>query len=113
MNKLKKEANYRKNERHSCHVPIDGKDGTVFDQTQAINFSKGGLGFISKHRIPVHREIPIEIELTCEGNPVFVVGQVQWVKRMSNAQGYRIGVSFKEVLRGSKSRLNEYFKKAQ
>jgi len=103
-------SNLRKSERFACLVPVDGKDGGVFDQTQAVDFSKKGLGFVSKHRIPVHKEIPIEIDLTIDGNPVFVVGRVQWVYRILNSKNYRVGISFKDVMKGSKSRLNQYFK---
>jgi len=110
MNKLRKISDHRKNERLSCVVPIDGKDGSVFGQSQTVDFSKKGLGFISRHRIPLNKEIPIEIELTVEGMPVIVIGRIQWVRRVVNSLNYRIGVSFKDVLQGSKSRLNQYFK---
>jgi len=104
-------ADYRKNERQTCLVPVDGKDGSVFDQTRTVNFSKGGLGFVSRHRIPVNKEIPIEIDLTVDGDSVFVIGRVQWVRRILNTKTYRVGVSFKNVVQGSKSRLSQYFKK--
>lgn len=106
-------SDFRKNARYTCLVPVDGKDGSVFDQTQTVNFSKGGLGFISRHRIPVNKEIPIEIDLTNDGDPVFVIGKVQWVRRVLKTKTYRIGVVFKDVIRGSKSRLNQYFKKSK
>ena len=106
-------SNQRKNERYTCLVPVDGKDGSVFDQTQTVDFSKKGLGFVSSHRIPVNKEIPIEIELAVDGKPVFVIGRVQWVRRILNSKNYRIGVTFKDVLQGSKSRLDQYFKKAK
>lgn len=103
-------SNQRKNERYSCLVPIDGKEGGVFDRTLTVDFSKRGLGFVSKHRIPVNKEIPIEIELTVDGKSAFVVGRVQWVHRILNSKNYRVGISFKDVMRGSKSRLDQYFK---
>jgi len=106
-------SNQRKSERYACLVPIDGKDGGVFDQTQAVDFSKQGLGFVSKHRIPVNKEVPIEIELTVNGKSVFVLGRVQWVHRILNSKNYRIGISFKDVMQGSKSRLNQYFKECK
>ena len=103
-------SNQRKNERHACLVPVDGKDGSVFDQTLAVDFCKRGIGFVSSHRIPINKEIPIEIELTIDGKSAFVLGRVQWVHRILNSKSYRVGVSFKDVLRGSKSRLDQYFK---
>ena len=100
----------RRARRHVCTVPVEGKKNSVFDHTQVIDFSRGGIGFVSEHRIPVNKEVPIEIDLTAEGEPVFVVGRVQWVHRIMNTKSYRIGVSFKDILQGSKSRLNEYFR---
>lgn len=103
-------SNNRKNKRHVCVVPVEGKKNSVFDHTQVIDFSKGGIGFVSQHRIPVNKEVPIEIDLTADGEPVFVVGRVQWVQRIMNSKSYRVGMSFEDVLQGSKSRLNKYFK---
>jgi len=101
--------NQRKSVRHACIVPVEGKRGSVFDDTRAIDFSRGGLGFVSRHRIPLNKEIPIEIELTVDGNPVFVLGKVQWVRRIPSSSGYRIGLTFKDIMKGSKSRLMQYF----
>jgi len=104
-------SNQRKNARYTCLVPIDGKDGGLFDQTRTVDFSKKGLGFVSSHRISVNKEIPIEIELKIDNKSVFVIGQIQWAHRILNSKNYRIGVLFKNVMRGSKSRLDQYFKK--
>ncbi len=103
-------SNNRKAKRQTCLVPVEGKEGGVFDQTQTVDFSKGGLGFISSHRIPVNKRIPIEIDLTSEGNPIFVIGRVQWVRRIEDSKAYRIGVSFTDIINGSKSRLTQYFR---
>jgi Tfp pilus assembly protein PilZ len=103
----------RRNKRLACVVPVEGKKNSVFDHTQVINFSRGGIGFVSQHRIPVNKEVPIEIDLTPEGEPVIVVGRVQWVQRIINSESYRVGLSFKDILQGSKSRLTEYFKADQ
>ena len=106
-------SDHRKNERKICIVPVDGKKGSVFDHIQVVDFSKGGLGFISEHRIPVNKEVPIEIEVTADGKPVFVIGRVQWVRRIMDTKSYRIGVTFADVLQGSKSRLSQYFKEGK
>ena len=100
----------RKNRRYACVVPVEGKKNSVFDHTQVIDFSKGGIGIVSQHRIPVNKEVPIEIDLTAEGDPVFVLGRVQWVERITESNSYRIGMTFKDVLQGSKSRLRDYFR---
>ena len=101
----------RKNERLNCVVPVEGKEGGLFDNTKTVDFSKGGLGFLSKNEIPLNKEIAIEINLGETDDPVFVIGKVMWVRPAENeASQFRIGLSFDEVLRGSKSRLQEYFK---
>ena len=102
--------NHRKNQRQACLVPVVGKSGSIFDHAQAVDFSKGGLGFVSRHRVPVNKKIPIELELTAEGTPVFVIGKVRWVYHDLEAHCYRIGIAFTNVLQGSKSRLNHYFR---
>ncbi len=99
----------RREERVGCFVPVVGKEGSVFDQTQTVDFSRGGLGFISKKEIPLNKEIAIEINLGAEEDPVFVIGQVCWIRPVLNSDRFRIGINFKDVLRGSKARLKEYF----
>jgi len=105
-----KKSEMRKNKRTECFVPVDGKEGTVFDQVKTVDISKGGLGFISRHPIPVNKQIPIEIAFSEEGDPVFVLGKVTWVDSLAGTQNYRIGLTFENVFRGSKSRLNNYFR---
>lgn len=102
--------NLRKNRRFTCAVSVDSKEGSVFDQTKSVDFSKGGIGFISCHRIPVNKKIPMEIELSLEDKPVFVLGRVQWVRRLRNTKTYRIGITFLDIVNGSKLRFNQYFK---
>lgn len=106
-----KNANQRKSKRLSCTVPVDSKAGGPFDNTCTLDFSRGGLGFLSSKKIPLNKEITIEIDIEDEGHSVFVVGRVKWVKSLPDSKGYRIGISFENILRGSKTRLHEYFLK--
>lgn len=102
--------NKRKSKRQECYVPVDGKTGGVFDQTQTVDISKGGLGFISRRKIPLDKEIPIELDMGDNENPIFVIGKVKWVRPLEDSDSYRVGVIFKDVLKGSKTRLQQYFK---
>lgn len=108
---MAKETNKRKNIRLSCEVPVDGKKGGVFDASNVIDISKGGLGFISPQRIPVNKRIPIELELDEEEYPVLVIGRVLWSRAIAGSSNYRIGVTFEDIMRGSKARLQKYFNK--
>ena len=104
MNKMNK----RKNERFTCYVPVEGKTGTAFESSQTVDISKGGIGFISHKEIPLNKKIAIEIALAPEGESVLVIGQVAWIRQLSNL--YRIGMRFANVISGSQSRLDSYFR---
>lgn len=101
----------RQNDRIGCYVPVEGKKGSDFDHTQTVDFSRGGLGFISDHNIPIGQEIMVELDLDKRNSPVFVVGKVTWVKYIKKSGTYRVGLSFGEVIQGSRSRLEKYFDK--
>ncbi len=106
---MNKDENKRKSKRLSCAVPLDGKKGSVFESTNVVDISKGGLGFVSSHRIPLNQKIPIELDLYEDDNPVFVIGKVTWSQAIKGSSNYRIGVTFEDVLHGSKMRLKKYF----
>ncbi|HPN88306.1 MAG TPA: PilZ domain-containing protein [Candidatus Omnitrophota bacterium] len=103
------ERNKRRSNRLSCFVPVEGKRGTAFDHIKTVDFSKGGLGFVSEAKIPLGKEIAIEILLGLEQEPVYAIGEIRWVKKVSGKNSYRLGVYFKEVLSGGKNRLNKFF----
>ena len=104
-------ANQRKNARLDCLVPVDGKQGSAFADTQTVDISKGGIGFISPKRIPLNKRIPIELDMGENEDPILVIARVTWTKAIAGTSSYRIGLVFEETLPGSKSRLNKYFKK--
>ena len=101
--------NQRKNERFHCLVPVEGKQGGLFDRTQTVNISKGGLGFISERKIPLHKQIAIELDLKEEGDPVLVLGKVRWVRSITQTSLYRIGLSFENFFQGSQLQLKQHF----
>ena len=104
-------SNKRRAPRVNCIVPVDSKQGSLFDQLQTIDISRGGLGFVSHQRIPINKRIAIELDLFDETEPVVVIGRVRWVKTIGKSENYRIGLAFEEVISGSQSRINQYFKK--
>ena len=104
-------AEKRRSPRRRCLVPVDGKKGGPFAETTTIDLSENGIGLISKSPVSVDKEIPIELDLGGDDHPLLVIGRVQWIKPVEGSSHYRIGVTFKEVLQGSKSRLNQYFRR--
>ena len=102
-------ANKRKSARFDCAVPVDGKEGSVFDETATVDFSKGGLGFISRKSVPLNKKIIIELNLSPDDEPFLVAGRVKWVHYQESSDTYRVGLAFEEVIKGARSRLNQYF----
>ena len=50
--------------RKECHVPVESKEGTAFDSSQTIDISTGGVGFVSRKKVPINTKMAIEIDLT-------------------------------------------------
>ena len=102
--------NKRKNPRHTCTVPVDGKQGGPFDSSKTVDFSQGGLGLISSRRLPVDKEIAIQLDLSEEGHSALVVGKVQWVNPIAQTNNFRVGVVFKDMLQGSRTNVKDYLR---
>ncbi|MCD4779881.1 MAG: PilZ domain-containing protein [Candidatus Omnitrophica bacterium] len=100
--------NKRKNKRLHCEVPVYGKANTRYDRVTTVDFCKDGMGLITEDEISVNEEIAIQIDLD-EDDPVFVIGKVKWINPIADSQKYRIGMSFENVFRGSKTRLKKFF----
>ena len=102
--------NKRKNPRHICTVPVDGQQGGPFESSKTIDFSQGGLGLISNHRISLNKEIAIQLDLSEEGQSALVVGKIQWVNPIAQTDNFRIGVVFKDMLQGSRTNVKDYLR---
>ena len=92
-----------------CLVPVEAREGDPLSQSRTTDISRGGMGVFSRVEIPVGQEITIELDLQDKGEPVFVIGRVQWVREEKNGQGFRMGMSFVDILYGSKERLRDFF----
>ena len=102
-------VNKRKSERIPCLVPVEGKLGGIFDHAATFDFSREGVGFISERRIPLRKEMTIALDLGVEEDPIFVRGEVRWVKPMVDSDKFRVGIFFNDFLSGSRSKLKQYF----
>ena len=107
---MKSTKEKRKYNRYQCLVPVEGKEGSSFDSTQTIDISRDGIGFISHRAIPLNEKIVVEIALTPTSEPILVLGVIKWVRKLSDSDQYRVGMTFLEVLSGSQSRLNKYLR---
>ncbi|MBI5150046.1 MAG: PilZ domain-containing protein [Candidatus Omnitrophica bacterium] len=101
--------NKRKTLRHDCLVPVDSGAQGPFGASKTVDFSKGGLGFVSNHRVALNKEIAIQLDLSQEGDPTLVMGKVKWVSRVADSEHFRIGVAFEHVPKDAKADLADYF----
>ena len=106
---MKITANKRSERRHGCFVPVESKAGSAFDDTQTVDISRHGIGFVSSHAHELNEKVAIEIQLKPDTEPVLVLGVVKWVRKLSNSDQYRIGLTFEEFLSDSKLRLHKHF----
>jgi hypothetical protein len=107
---MKTASNKRSEARRGCFVPVEGKEGSAFDDTQTVDISRKGIGFISSHPHEINEKVAIEIQLKPNTDPVLVLGIVKWVRKISDSDQYRVGLNFAEVLSGSQTRLNTYLR---
>lgn len=107
---MKNTKEQRKAKRYNCSVPVDGKQGTAFDHTRTVDISRNGIGFISDAAFPINQKIAVEIALSPDGEPIVVMGVVKWVRKLTDSDQYRIGMTFAQVLSGSQTRLNQYLR---
>jgi len=102
--------NNRMETRNNCSVPVESKSDSSFGQTQTVDISRHGIGFISSHRPNINEKIAIEIQLKPNSDSVLAIGIVKWVRRLSDPEQYRIGMIYDEIIPGSQRRLDRYFK---
>jgi len=107
---MKNAANKRTELRQGCFVPVEGKEGSAFDDTQTVDISSHGIGFVSSHPHAINEKVAIEIQLKPDTEPVLVLGVVKWVRKISDSKQYRIGLNFAEVLSGSETKLKNHFR---
>jgi hypothetical protein len=101
-------ANQRSETRYNCLVPVEGKEGSEFDQAQTLDISRHGIGFLSSHPVGINQKIALEIVLKPNTDPVMVIGVVKWVRKLGVSEQYRVGLVFSEIISGSPTRLDKY-----
>ena len=99
--------NKRKTPRFDCFVPVEGKASSVFSSTKTVDISRDGIGFLSSRPVALKERIAIELALKPDTDPVLVIGEVKWVRKLSDSDQYRIGLTFSDIIDGSKDALNE------
>ena len=106
---MKTASNKRTEGRQGCFVPVEGKNGSAFDDTQTVDISRHGIGFVSAHPHEINEKVAVEIQLKPDTEPVLVLGVVKWVRKISDSDQYRIGLNFQEILSGSETKLKRHF----
>lgn len=102
----------RNSPRYDCRVPVLCRKGTLFDNSQTIDISKGGVGLISSKFIPLDTNLVMEIALSPKAEPLLAVGRVKWVQKLGVQERYRVGMAFSDISQGCQSRLADYLTKS-
>ncbi len=103
------QENKRKNKRHHCYVPVEGKRGEPFAGSQTIDISSDGAGLLINSFVQVKSEMPVELDVAPSSDPILTMGEVRWIKRIPNSEQYRVGLYFKDLKQNIKSRINRVF----
>lgn len=106
---MAKSSDKRNHTRFQCAVPVEGKKGTAFSQSQTIDISRGGVGLIVNEAVAVNTRMAVELNLAADSEPVLAMGQVRWVQRLPDS-GYRLGIAFDQLEAGFRSAFQKYFK---
>jgi len=106
-------VNQRSETRYHCLVPVEGKEGSEFDQTKTFDISKHGICLVSSQNIPINQKIAVEIVLKPNTEPVVVIGVVKWVRKLGVTEQYRVGMKFSEIISGSSTRLDKYIESSR
>src|ERR1700688_991548 len=102
-------SNNRMENRNNCFVPVESKNDSSFDQTQTVDISRHGIGFISSYPHNINEKIVIEIQLKPNTDSVLVLGIVKWVRKLPDSEKYRIGMNHDDISSGSQRPLDRYF----
>lgn len=94
---MKPVKNKRENQRKSCLVPVEGKKGSAFSETQTVDISEGGIGLISNRAIPLDEKIAVEIATDPNAQPILAIGKVVWIRKVGGKNFYRVGLKFQNA----------------
>ena len=101
----------RTSPRIDCRVPVLCRKGTLFDNSQTLDVSKGGIGLLSSKFVPLNTNLVMEIALTPKSEPLLAVGKVKWVQKLGAQERYRLGMAFTDISQDCRGRLSEYLAK--
>ncbi len=93
---MKRVKNKRESQRKTCLVPVEGKKGTTFAQSQTVDISEGGIGLVSNRAIALDEKIAVEIQTAVDADPILVLGKVVWVQKLEQLNRYRVGLKFQK-----------------
>ena len=85
------------------------KRGDSSKKLKVNNFSKEGVGLLSREPLEEGQELEIEMTIPGDNVPVIFNGEVAWAaSSTSDTADYKGGVHFKNISNEDKSRILEY-----
>ena len=98
--------------RFNVFMDAIGRSKGLLKKLKVNNFSREGLGLISRDEFKAGDDIEIEVMIPGDNVPVILEGEVAWASDpiLDNLQ-YKSGVRLKKVTNSDRSRFLEYIYK--
>lgn len=75
------------------------------------DLSSDGIGISSEHKLDKGDTVELEIKVSGDDIPMFVTGEVAWVKKGHDKAHYRAGIKLNKIERIDKVRLIKFMDK--
>ena len=73
------------------------------------NFSKEGIGILSKESLEKGKDLELELSIPGDNVPVVLQGEIAWASDpMTSRSQYKSGLKFKKVANKDRGRILEY-----
>lgn len=83
------------------------------DHVVSRNISQGGVCFVAYERLPKGTHLDLQLEFPFDSVPVFVKGEVVWIKKIGGEQtkAFEVGVLFNKIETNDQKRFKMYIEK--
>lgn len=98
----------RKSIRIESSIPVHYKGEQQFISTVSKNIGENGIKFTTSKFIPVFSKLLMDIFLFHNTEPVRILTEVIWVRKLPRLDLYSIGTKFVELSREHKRLISHY-----
>jgi c-di-GMP-binding flagellar brake protein YcgR len=105
--------NKRRDKRYAAFIrPLEcSGSGDRDNKVQIVDISTGGIGVTADEKILRGDMVELEIGLPDDNIPIFLAGEVIWVRKDSHTDKYQAGIKFLKLSSCDRDRIVLYIKK--